>query len=609
MPLIIADEIFKKPLLLEELDRVINLVKSLPEPSIASDKIISSAPENIEFCLQRESLHLNYALNESSTKPLTHIGTKQLVQCIFCIISSSTDLLSVHFDHTSNIDLTERVSHFKDNTCLEVMIIGGDPRDRFKEMSEKTLRNILDLLYTTAEKLKINIHITNQKLLENNKPNSLYDTYAQVYDDILEQADNLYFNLYKKSLNKTDFPIACIDKFKDENPKITELPLCEFAVALMTERIIYDFMGKYARDNSHNADLKRIFQSEVKFIDLLKEMFCHNVFSVYDNTYNFSANYRSTTCSNFAFDLKSKNIVMLSKHIPVRDEKLRNVNLIQASNYFHCYDGIRNVPITPSLTESFLSNCSATKPLLDSIDITKFARYFNYPINNLTSYHQLELNIIANFIRHEDKLIMDVKHPLNINKMLVSSGFFNKDIAKKQTSLSVDQIMSLLNNDSPEFTELDVTGSKFDEGNNRSNVLMALRDNIRVSSLIFSGSKLDLYCLFELLPVNTSLRSLKIIGDYKEFDISDAVASSGIGQNKTLILLDLRDTNLLECCVNLGVGEDIIKYMLTNNHRLTSILYREGDMRLERIIKPILESKTKLSEDLTTVDANSNALN
>lgn len=194
MPIIINRKLFKDRLSDQAMSEMIERVKKLPEPEISSDEMLVCNKHEIGLCLQRESFYLDQYYAPSEIK---YVGSKNVIGCIVAYIHSETDHLIIHFDNTNNINLTDLIKRFNSKHDIKVSLVGGIP----SKQSEQTLNNIVKNIFEAAKTLAINIEITHQKLIENNKFSS-EDKPAFILNKIIEKADITFRRLYNRPLNE-----------------------------------------------------------------------------------------------------------------------------------------------------------------------------------------------------------------------------------------------------------------------------------------------------------------------------------------------------------------------------------------------------------------------
>ncbi len=419
---------------------IIYEIKSLPEPEIASLHDSSSIEaDNTVLCLQREIAYLD-SLNFDSN--IRYIGTKNLITCILVYLYSGTQHAIIHVDNKGKLDFTEILSKFNRDEKIEVTLIGGDPSTQNNtDLSNRNLENIVAMLLEAIGSLGHTLTITNQKLLEKNCCSE--NKYQFVFDIIHSRADILYRELFNESLPDEvfkKFTVMDLCPQTEENNTISSSPqfpqehLSQLSFELILARESYGFSSKLTKNwlplfRSSN-------QTKIDFINNIEQLFCNECFQMIDQT---SSQLISPTIAsrlkNFVFDITTKKIHIVSKHMKTFNENIRCLLIYdenQPIDYFKCYNGKWN---EHKLSKNFLETCNSTYNQIKNDGKAKTGCFAK-----IESSSDVEG---ANEILKNIKLTLDKESigKININ---TTSSFFNansKETAHDQLLLQNNEII------------------------------------------------------------------------------------------------------------------------------------------------------------------------
>lgn len=389
MPIIINRELFKDKLSNHDVSGMIGQIKSLPEPEISSDEMLSCDEQEIGLCLQREAFYFDQFYAPSKIK---YVGSKNVVNCIAAYIHSETDHLVIHFDNTINIDLIGLIKRFNSKHDIKVSLAGGIPG----EQSEKILTNIVKKLFEAANTLNINIEITHQKLIEKNKFSS-EDKPAFIFNKIMAKADITFRRLFNRPLEEQFSLGKNVNDLKTKSVEST-YKLQLMAAMLSQAKEVFDTTEKH-KVSMLDELFKKDIKDEKEFIAILNTMFSRQGFELFDLGYQKNALYRDSKLSDFVFDINTGKIFIISSQTKTPNEEMRTVSIYnnrQVAPYFLCYDGSKGTYFMPRLSKDFLISCKKIMPLVQpTMFLDRSVIPTHFKINLLLN----EVNWLIKFIK------------------------------------------------------------------------------------------------------------------------------------------------------------------------------------------------------------------
>ncbi|MDR3501427.1 MAG: hypothetical protein P4L79_02490 [Legionella sp.] len=359
MPIIINRKLFKDKLSDKVVGEMIEEVKKIPEPEISSDEMLSCDKQEIGLCLQRESFYLDqfYATSE-----IKYLGSKNVISCLVAYIHSETDHLVIHFDNTNNIDLTGLIKRFNSKQGIKVSLVGGIP----SKQSEQTLNNIVKNIFEAANALAINIEITHQKVIENNKF-SPEDKPAFIFNKIIEKADITFRRLFDRPLDEQYILGKKVSDLRNKSVECT--PKLQLMAAMLSQaKEAFDTADKH-KISMLDALFKKDIKDEKEFLAILDLMFSRQGFELLDLGYQKNALYGDSKLRDFVFDINTGKMFIISSQTKTPNEDIRAVSIYdrhQTASYLLCYDGSKGAYFIPDLSENFVRGCQKIMPLLHS---------------------------------------------------------------------------------------------------------------------------------------------------------------------------------------------------------------------------------------------------
>jgi len=353
MPLIINNLSFSGNITTEKYIAMVNEIKKLPKPKVTQLDNSEANDKNTILCLEREMAHVKMHLIPN----IKYIGTKNVFQCIFINIYSSTDHLTIHVDtfDTSKGESFEKIEKIIDNfedKKIKIAMIGGSK----SKGSIYNLLNILNMLSNIAEKKNLDFIFEYQAILENNIFEQ-DDRYTCIYNLMIEKLDILSRQYFQKSLDK-DF-IASV-KVSDLINKHTE---CDDNLVRFCDATIY---AEEVHRNSNKcfmieleSKMIKIIKNEADFINMAIRLFTAQSFQLFDNAYKLVDYYPSVKYINFAFNIDTHDISIIKKCHYTPDEIIRHIYLVDCyrehNSYFLSYN--QNTYLIPTLSDQFIQYC------------------------------------------------------------------------------------------------------------------------------------------------------------------------------------------------------------------------------------------------------------
>lgn len=391
------------PALLAEM---ISAIKKLPEPEIVpydQAKTIVKEDETLLY-LQREVVYID---EFNSTNKFTKIGSKNVISCFQVYIYSETDHLALHIDYTKNFGLMVRLSEFNYTNDINVMLVGGHPC----AASETKLKNFITELFDASEKLKINITIKAQKLIEQNKFTK-DDKFGFIYDKILEKADILSREFFKKPIDLSYFKGRKVSDLQDRSVKDSNGVQGMFAA--ISQAVELRIKSLQAKVELINSMLGERLTSEKKFLESVDLLFSKEGFALLNMGYENSNLYRDSQMAHFVFDIQTHKVLIISNSMGTPNETIRDVvrdDLDQEPHYHLLYNGRTGVYSIPDLSPKFKQKCLLWKPIIqkgiaeDSV-IVEFTKAMGI------EYHIPTINKLVKYIKSLDGKILDSKQEM-----------------------------------------------------------------------------------------------------------------------------------------------------------------------------------------------------
>lgn len=379
-------------------------------------------PDKTLFVLQRE-----YAIID-----LTHlanrkefVGSYGLAQCIFLRIINESDVLIAHID-TQPINLIDALSHFKNQTPMRAILIGGECCPD----TDISIKNALSALFDAANYYQIEIKITTQFLKERvASTKTLKEKMDFIYDRMLTKGNYVSHYLFNRPLDK--------NKLNDFTPnnlsKLSIGPLrkrTEFFINLVytAHRAMYQM----------SIDLPKIISyifshgvNEDQFYKYMKELFSQEGYEYFSKLYNIDNSFLPGKTTQFLMPIFKDEVYAISSHFPVKEKNYRFAIFFDSltkktMQYNSIYDSNKRELILNPLSFAFVKNCKFAESLLSHSIIT------DEIVNQATQL--LNIEYVENpDIALQDKLleiILDkgyqIAKPILQKKVSFSFNFSNK---------------------------------------------------------------------------------------------------------------------------------------------------------------------------------------
>jgi hypothetical protein len=389
--LIIKNKKYSGTLSPELIKTIITSIKTLPEPDIIPMNQAKLTSEEVVLCLQREIAFIDQL---ASLETKRYLGSKYFSTCILIYMYTETEHAIIHVDHADCLDLSTLIKQFNDTNGMRVILAGGYPCDA----SEIALNTIIKALFKVAHSYKISITIDAQKIMENNYF-SESDKYQEVYDALFRRGEVLYKKYFHKKLDIGLFKNNSFKDFETHLAHVNEDDLTIMAAALSQATEISNIKKKSELEYLSSFFTKHV-PNEETFIQLFKAMFSKQGFELTDKGLENSQTYSKNKLMNFAFDLNTKQIIIIPEHLETPYENLRVIPPIDAGmtpHFFMAYTSRTGKYIQPKLSEQFLIKANMVKNLFNQpyIDFENITKQFR--VENKASL----INIIARFINLE----------------------------------------------------------------------------------------------------------------------------------------------------------------------------------------------------------------
>ena len=331
-------------------------IKTLPEPEVVSFDSSPVTPDETVICLQREIAYvdtLNPAVN------VRYIGTKDMHDCITAYIYSETDHLIVHVDNYADLDLAPYISSFNYQHNIKISLVGGEAASA---TSIEKLKNIVSILYKSAEKLNIRVEVASQKLLEKNKYIEKA-RYQYAYNKILEKTDILCRQYYNGPLIQNELQGFTAQLFRHRNIAFTgEITAMVNLFGLAQD--VYDPTVKesqLALELLPNLPIH--YASRSAFLTAIKKVFSVQGYRAICVPYNdlFTQN---TQLADFVFDINSNKIHVIDSVFFTPDEEHRSLSLFSNPPYRLSFDGRSGQWFKPSISNGYIERCKKATALV-----------------------------------------------------------------------------------------------------------------------------------------------------------------------------------------------------------------------------------------------------